>query len=137
VYLGFLPCVRKNFLAWRASLALLLSVSSILGTSSHLKYRAVMSFPSIRWVISLRRRLLLLPMYMTDFLVLASSYAPFRSGKPSKFVRVNLRHLAFIGIIHLPFMIDANYRLAYPLAKRLEGSTSGNLRNGDANGSGI
>lgn len=119
-YLGFLACACENFLAWRASLSVPVSKSKK-PMMSHLKYRAVGSSPLIRWVINLRRRFLLLPMRMVDFLALASSYAPSSSGSLSKFGRVNLRHLPFIGIIHPPLMIDADNRLAYPLGQKLEG----------------
>ena len=126
MYLGFLLCVSRNFWVWRASLVLPVSQSPR-WIMSHLKYRAVGSFPLIRWVINLRRRLLLLPTYMIDFLALPSSYAPSFSGSFSKFPRVNFRHLLFIGILPLPIMIDANNRLAYPLAKRLGGRANGTL----------
>lgn len=119
-YLGFLACICMNFLAWRAPLSVPLS-QSVKPRISHLKYRTVGSSPLIRWVINLRRRFLLLPMRIIDFWALASSYAPSFSGSFCKFSRVNLRHLPFIGIIHLPLMIDSNSRLAYPLEKRLEG----------------
>jgi len=124
-YLGFLACACENFLAWRASLSMPVSQSQK-PMMSHLKYRAVGNCPLIRWVINLRRRFLLLPMRMIDFLALASSYAPSFAGSFPKFSRVNLCHLPFIGIIHLPLVIDPNSRLAYPLAKRLEGMASGN-----------
>jgi hypothetical protein len=124
VYLGFLLCPWRNFSAWRASLAVPVSHSPK-WTMSHLKYRAVGRSSLIRWVINLRRTFWLLPMYMTDFLALASSYAPSFCDSFSKFVRVNLCHLAFIGILPLQLMIDASHRLAYPLAKRLEGITNG------------
>jgi hypothetical protein len=120
VYLGFLLCPWRNFSACRASLAVPVSHSPKY-TMSHLKYRAVGRSSLVRWVINLRRTFWLLPIYMTDFLALASSYAPSCVGSFSKFVRVNLCHLAFIGIFNTPFMIGANHRLAYPLGKRLEG----------------
>lgn len=119
-YLGFLARACENFLAWRASLSLPDSKSKM-SLNSHLKYRTVVSFPPMRCVISLRRRLLLLPVYMIDLLALASSYAPSFAGRLSKFSRVNLRHLDFIGIFHPLFMIDATHRLAYPLGQKLEG----------------
>jgi len=124
-YLGFLPCFRKNCLPWRASLSVPVSKPAK-SVSSHLKYRAVGNFPLFKWVISLRRRLVLLPVYMIDFLALASSYAPSSCDSLSKFPRVNFRHLPLIGIIPLLLVIDANHRLAYPLAERLEDRANGN-----------
>lgn len=119
MYLGFLICAKPNFWAWRASLVLPVSQSPR-WIMSHLKYRAVGSFPPIRWVINLRCRLLLLPTYMMDFLALPSSYAPSFSGSFSRFARVNFCHLPFIGITALPFVIDSYTKIPYPLAKRLE-----------------
>ena len=100
MYLGILPCLVANFSARRASSSVPDSKSRN-AANSHLKYQTVVSFPLFKWVINLRRRLVLLSVYMIDFLALASSYAPSSFGSPSKCSRVNLRHLLTIGIIQL------------------------------------
>lgn len=100
VYLGFLPRVAKNLSAWRASLSTLDSRSNMEQTSQR-KYRAVVSLPCVKWVYNLRRRLLLLPLYMMALAALANWYAPSSCGTRLIFSKVNLDHLFCIGMIHL------------------------------------
>ena len=99
---------RLCFLAiklWTWCLSLSLPVSrSSMDAHSHLKCLIVGNLPLIKWVINLRRILVLLPVYNIDLLALASSYAPSPSGKVLITSRVNLLHLLLIGILSSSYL---------------------------------
>jgi len=116
---GYLPCV---FLKAESNLASALVASSGLVLRLRKCVHVVnATFPLCPSSLE-RMDLSLLPIYITVLpLALPISYTPVSVVERASITSfLNGTHLAFIGIIHPPFMIDANNRLSYPLAKRLE-----------------